>query len=475
VLQRKRLALGAVGSCVVAVLVAVPLATGGQGRDATDQIRSELKGGPAKNVIFFLGDGMGTQEITAARYYQYGAAGRMNVDRLPFTGFQTTWSLKPGTAPYLPDYDPDSASTGTMWATGQKTIDERISQGPSAALETPGANLKTVLEVAQKQGKRTGNVSTAEITDATPAVLDSHVSQRGCQGPKDMTLCPTETKAAGGLGSIAEQTVDHKVDVVLGGGQGRFNAAGGPIAGGPDNGKTVEQSAARQGYTEVNTAADLDAITPKGLPVLGLFTAGNMTTEWTGPIATRGDGVAPHKCTTTNRPANEPSLSAMTKKAIQLLDAKSWKGKDNGFFLQVEGASIDKQDHAANACGQLGETVAFDDAIGVALDYQRSHPDTLIVVTADHSHTSQIVAEDSTGTGNPTGYSDNLITKDNQVQRITYGTAGGATPPSAPPSQQHTGAVVPIWGKGPGAGAILGTTDHTDLFKVLQGSSGYHW
>jgi alkaline phosphatase len=362
-----------------------------------------------------------------------------------------------------------------MWATGQKTIDERVSQGPSAALETPAANLKTVLEIAQKQGKRTGNVSTAEITDATPAVHDSHVSQRGCQGPKDMTLCPTETKAAGGLGSIAEQTVDHKVDVVLGGGRGRFNAAGGPIAGGPDNGKTVEESAARQGYTEINDAAGLDAITPKNLPVLGLFTAGNMTTEWTGPVATRGDGVAPHKCTTTNRPASEPSLAAMTKKAIQLLDAKPKKGKDNGFFLQVEGASIDKQDHAANACGQIGETVAFDDAIGVALDYQRSHSDTLIVVTADHAHTSQIVAEDSTGTGDPTGYSDNLITKDNQVQRITYGTAGGATPPAAPPSQQHTGAVVPIWGKGPGAAAILGTTDHTDLFKVLQGSSGYHW
>jgi alkaline phosphatase len=473
VLQRKRLALGAVGSCVLAALVAVPLATGGQGRDATDQIRSELKGGPAKNVIFFLGDGMGTQEITAARYYQYGAAGRMNVDRLPFTGFQTTWSLKAGSAPYLPDYDPDSASTGTMWATGQKTIDERVSQGPSAAETTPGPNLKTVLEIAQKQGKRTGNVSTAEITDATPAVLDSHMSLRGCQGPKDMTTCPTETKAAGGLGSIAEQTVDHKVDVVLGGGRGRFNAAGGPIAGGPDNGKTVEESATRQGYTEVNTAADLDAITPSKLPVLGLFTDGNMTTEWTGPIATRGDGNAAHKCTTTNRPANEPSLPAMTKKAIQLLDASSSKGK--GFFLQVEGASIDKQDHAANACAQIGETVAFDDAIGVALDYQRSHPDTLIVVTADHSHTSQIVAEDTTAAGNPTGYSDNLITKDNQVQRITYGTAGGATPPTAPPSQQHTGAVVPIWGKGPGAAAILGTTDHTDLFKVLQGSASYHW
>src|SRR5262245_19189311 len=191
---------------------------------------------------------MGTQEITAARYYQYGAAGRMNIDRLPFTGFQTTWSVKPAAAPpYLPDYDPDSAATGTMWATGQKTIDERISQGPSAAIEVPGKNLKTVLEVAQREGKRTGNVSTAEVTDATPAVLDSHISLRGCQAPKDMAACARETKAAGGLGSIAEQTVDHGVDVVLGGGRGRFDASGGLIAGGRDAGKTVEQSAARQG------------------------------------------------------------------------------------------------------------------------------------------------------------------------------------------------------------------------------------
>ena len=115
---------------------------------------------------------------------------------------------------YLPDYDPDSASTGTMWATGQKTIDERISQGPSTAIDVPGENLQTVLELAQKAGKKTGNVSTAEITDATPAVLASHMSLRGCQGPDDTaTTCPTETKAAGGLGSIAEQTVDHKVDV----------------------------------------------------------------------------------------------------------------------------------------------------------------------------------------------------------------------------------------------------------------------
>ena len=93
-----------------------------------------------------------------------------------------------------------------MWATGTKTLDERISQGPSASLTTPGQNLQTVLERAQRRGMKVGDVSTAEITDATPAVLASHVSQRGCQGPADtVPLCPTETKQAGGLGSIAEQ------------------------------------------------------------------------------------------------------------------------------------------------------------------------------------------------------------------------------------------------------------------------------
>jgi alkaline phosphatase len=457
--------LGGIGAIVV-LGAGASFAVGGQ-PDRTTQVQAALHGGKAKNVIFFLGDGMGTSEVTSARYYQYGAAGRMNMDRLPFTGFQTTWSVKPAAAPpYKPDYDPDSASTGTMWATGQKTIDERISQGPSSAIDVPGKNLETVLERAQKRGKATGNVSTAEITDATPAVLDSHISLRGCQGPQDaVTSCPKETKAAGGLGSIAEQTVDHKVDVVLGGGRARFQQT---IAGGPDNGRTVEQSAQRQGYTEVNDASALAAF-HSGKRLLGLFAPVNMTTEWTGPIATRGDGTPAQRCTTGNRPANEPSLPAMTRKAIELL-----KGDKDGFFLQVEGASIDKQDHAANACAQIGETIAFDDAIAVAQDYARSHPDTLIVVTADHGHTSQIVGEDTTGTGDPTGYSNNLTTADGQTMRVTYGTAGGATPPAVPPSQQHTGTTVPIWGQGPGAAAVLGTTDHTDLFKVLGGDGGGH-
>jgi alkaline phosphatase len=107
-----------------------------------------------------------------------------------------------------------------------------------------------------------------------------------------------------------------------------------------------------------------------------------------------------------------------------------------------------KQDHAADACAQIGETVAFDDAIGVALDYQRRHPDTLIVVTADHSHTSQITAEDASGNGNPTGYSNNLITADGSTMRVSYSTAGGIARP-APPCRSTAAAPArrPSWGR----------------------------
>jgi alkaline phosphatase/streptomycin-6-phosphatase len=466
-MKRKRLTLVLAAVFAIAALGAGTAAATGffdQHRDSTERaVAAALMDRHPDNVIFFLGDGMGTQEITAARYYQ-GVHNSLNVDRMPFTGFDTTWSVKSGAGPdYLPDYDPDSASTGTMWATGQKTIDERISQGPSSAENVPGTNLKTVLEIAQKRGMKVGDVSTAEITDATPAVLASHISLRGCQGPANMAACPTETKAAGGLGSIAEQEVDHKVDVLLGGGRSRFEQA---ITGGPDTGKNVIQSAQSKGYQYVSDAAGLDSV-KANKPVLGLFGSGNMSLEWSGPAASLGKGNPPASCNESQRPANEPSLAAMTSKAIDMLENRK------GFFLQVEGASIDKQDHATNACGQLGETVAFDNAIGVALDYQRHHPDTLIVVTADHAHTSQIVGEDASGSGLPTGYSTNLTTKDGQTLSLTYGTAGyggpGATPVAAPPSQQHTGAVVPVWASGPGGLAVLGTNDHTDLFDVLGG------
>src|SRR5262245_16977118 len=284
---------------IAAIAAAAAVALAGAGT-AVAYGGSGDRGNDPKNIIFFLGDGMGTQEITAARYY-LGVHHKLNVDRLPYTGFDTTWSVKPAAAPpYLPDYDPDSASTGSMWATGKKTIDERISQGPSSAENVPGPNLKTILEIAQKRGMKVGDVSTAEITDATPAVLASHISLRGCQGPANMAACPTETKAAGGLGSIAEQMVDHKVDVILGGGRNRFTQA---ITGGPYTGKTVVQQAEELGYRYVTDADGLSTVPNGKKPVLGLFNTGNMALEWSGPAASLGKGNAPVACTEGVRPA----------------------------------------------------------------------------------------------------------------------------------------------------------------------------
>src|SRR5262245_2403318 len=263
--RRPLLALAAVATVAVTAAVTMAATAGASDhRDFDGFIRNGLAHAKPKNVIFLLGDGMGVQEITAARYY-LGVNHKLNVDRMPFTGFDTTWSVKPAAAPpYLPDYDPDSASTGTMWATGKKTLDERISQGPSKAIDVPGANLQTILEIAQKRGMKVGDVSTAELTDATPAVLGAHMSLRGCQGPADMAACPKETKAAGGLGSIAEQEVDHRIDVLLGGGRGRFEKT---VAGGPTNGKTVVQTALDQGFQYVTDAAGLAAANGKK-PVL---------------------------------------------------------------------------------------------------------------------------------------------------------------------------------------------------------------
>ena len=144
----------------------------------------------------------------------------------------------------------------------------------------------------------------------------------------------------------------------------------------------------------------------------------------------------------------------MTTKALELLE------NDRGFFLQVEGASIDKQDHASNPCGQIGETVAFDKAVQVALDYQAAHPDTLIIVTADHGHTSQII-EEPTDPAQPGAFSK-LVTKDGATMYVSY-----ASQPVGQ-SQSHTGTQVRIAAKGPLAANVVGVIDQTEIFQIIK-------
>ena len=434
--QRVLIAAAVVGSAAIAA----------QDGDRTAAIRERLMAGQARSIILFLGDGMGDSEITIARNYAVGAAGRLAMDTLTFTGAYTTYSVEER-QPDLPDYVTDSAASGTGWATGSKTSNGRIST-------TAGSDrdLKTILEIARERGYRTGDITTAELTDATPAVLASHVANRACQGPADMATCPQDRKSAGGPGSIAEQEVDHEVDVLMGGGSSRFEQA-------TDRGPSVLQVALTKGYRIVSSAAGLE-YAARGQRLLGLFAAGNMTTEWSGAEALPypSNIARPQTCDTNHRPDHEPSLAAMTAKAIELLDGEP--SSDVGFFLQVEGASIDKQDHAANPCGQIGETMAFDRAIRVGLDYARTHPQTLLVVTADHAHTSQIISV-PTDAHPPVGLVSALRTKDQATMVVSYATAPFHQ------SQDHTGTQVRIAADGPQAANVMGVIDQTDLFRLM--------
>jgi len=456
-MRAKRRLLPAIAAIAFAAIAAAGVATAHDNDDGDDnsrEIKKLIDSDKPRNVILLIGDGMGDSEITLARYYGKGAAGTLNMEKLPFAGELITYGLSAGPGPnYPPNYVPDSAPTATAWSTGKKTIDARLSQGPSAAENIPGSNAgyRTTFEIAANRGMRVGNVSTAEITDATPAAPSAHMSQRACQGPEDTRkTCPTEAKGAGGLGSIAEQQVDHLLDVNLGGGRNRFlQTLDGSTS-------TVVDYAKTKGYRYVETAGDLEGISSlsKGA-VLGLFNTGNMTTEFKPLIAalSPGAGSPTTRCEETNRPANEPSLEAMTRKAIQLLENRK------GFFLQVEGASIDKRDHASDACGQIGETLAFDRAVAAALAYQKKNPETLVVITADHSHTSQIVpaAQDTPG------FYATLQSADGVPIRVSYATG------KTPPGQSHTGARVPVAAIGPQATNVMGIRDQTDLFQTLIG------
>jgi len=347
--QRRRRAALALGAALIAGAIALPgtaeavgqLALnqhGGAQRapgDQTQAVRQAIKNANAKNVILLIGDGMGDSEITIARNYQYGAAGRLpGLDALPLTGSYTTYSLtKDGANKGKPDYVTDSAASGSAWATGTKTYDGAIS------VDIDGKPQQTLLELAKANGLRTGDVSTAEIQDATPAVQVAHVGSRSCYGP-DTAACGTDALQNGGLGSISEQLLNARPDVTLGGGSTSFQqtAKAGQYAG-----DTLFDQASQRGYQVVSDAAGLTAVrkADQKQPLLGLFTPGNFPTRYAPTTATVG-GADQAPVTCTPNPARLDtglSLASLTNKSINLLD----RGKNGkGFFLQVEGASIDK-------------------------------------------------------------------------------------------------------------------------------------
>nr|WP_317401703.1 alkaline phosphatase [Plesiomonas shigelloides] len=421
--------------------------------EQTAALRASLSDKQVKNVILLIGDGMGDSEITAARNYANGAGGFFaGIDALPLTGQYTHYALDKKTG--KPDYVTDSAASATAWSSGVKTYNGALGVDIHEKPHT------TLMQLAKAAGKGTGNVSTAELQDATPAAMMAHVTARKCYGPEATSkLCPTNALENGGKGSITEQMLQTRPDVTLGGGMKTFSEVSKAGAG---QGKTLRQQAQEQGFVIVETLDDLKKVqsADQKMPLLGLFSDGNMPVRWKGPKASyHGNLDQPAVTCTANpeRSASVPNLADMTEKAIDLL-----KTNPNGFFLQVEGASIDKQDHAANPCGQFGETVDLDEAVQKALEFAHADGNTLVIVTADHAHSSQIVAPDTKAPG----LTQALNTKDGAVMAISYGTA------EADESQEHTGSQLRVAAYGPRAANVVGLTDQTDLFFTMRDAMG---
>lgn len=411
--------------------------------DRTNSIRKQVVGGHARNVILFIGDGTDETAITAARNYWLGAAGRFAMDRLRISGSITTHAVNELLNSDKPFYVTDSAASGTAWATGKKTGLLRVS---TAAFS--GDDLPTIAELAQKNGYRTGNVTTDSVTGATPAVQMAHVRLRNCESPTDDILCGDDLKSNGGLGSIAEQAADSRMDVILGGGRSDFEKT---IPFGPDAGTTVIESARRQGFEVVTDAAGLAGYDGKRR-LLGLFNGGSLTPEWSGQRATDSAASA-QRCETGKRPAGQPALSEMTRRAIRILGRKS-KGKKKGFFLQVESADPDKGSHRADPCWMIGGVVALNAAVKVGLEFARKNPKTLLIVTGDHGQSAQILPVP--------GPAKNAVLTTNEGSTLVLGYAS-----SKSSDQQHTGIPVPLRAQGPQAANLMGLRDQTDIFKVV--------
>jgi len=269
-----------------------------------------------RNVILLIGDGMGPGQIRAASLYKYGAAGRLTFESFPHQGEVTTASATSAVT--------DSAAAATAIATGVKVANGVVSM----AIPGDGAELQTLLEYAQELGKATGLVTTAYITDATPAAFAAHESDRA-----------NTTEIA------ADYLNQTRPNVLLGGG---------------GNGMTPTD-ASEAGYTVVTDRAGLLGLnTETETFVSGQFGTGDLPYEYDGL------GALPH-------------LSEMTDVALRILD-----NDPDGFLLVVEGARIDDACHANDLPRMLAEMDEFEAAVNVVLSWAGMRDDTLIVVTGDH-------------------------------------------------------------------------------------------
>ncbi|MCW3479986.1 alkaline phosphatase [Neisseriaceae bacterium JH1-16] len=446
--------------------------------------------GEAKNVIFFLGDGMGPATVTAARIYKYKEEGLLNMEKLDGSASRTarikTYSNDAQTT--------DSAPSMSAYMTGVKMNNEVISMSPdtkatdgtgksylsgtdsTCPTSGNGTPVTTLLELAKAGGKAVGAVTTTGVTHATPAATYAHICHRDGENSIAAQAVPS------GAGYNAK--LGDGLDVLMGGGLRFFK----PIAQGGKrtDGRDLVAEMQAKGYTFAGSGTVLKAVDGKATDkLLGLFTSSHMDYEL--------DRVKGN--------LDQPSLTDMTLKALDVV------GKNpKGFFLMVEGGRIDHALHGTNAKRVMDDTIAFDNAIKAAVDaMQQRDPglkNTLIVVTADHDHTMTINGYGKRGSnilGTVKDYRTGNEAKDkdgNNYTTLVFGNGPNRKPVRTPlvegsadatqvlhddylqetavktGSETHGGGDVMLFATGAGAKTFKGTLDNTKVFGLVRQASG---
>lgn len=331
----------------------------------------------ATGIILFVGDGMSVATVTASRIYagqkagQPGEEHQLSFEKFPFTGLSKTYNTNQQT--------PDSAGTMTAMITGSKTKSGVVSVNTLATRADPnscnGYNLKTLLETAEDQGWASGIVTTTSITHATPAATYAHSPERNWESDKDLSALAKKK----GCRDIASQLIEfdygNGIEVILGGGRKHFLPKSEKGERQDERHLVQEWLANNKQSSYVTSTNDLANINIKKTKhLLGLFSESHLNYE--------ADRVANN--------IDEPSLTIMVETALQLLQ------KHKRFLLIVESGRIDHAHHAGNAYRALEETIEFDKAIQRANEMVDSEK-TLMVVTADHSHTMTIAGYPTRG------------------------------------------------------------------------------
>lgn len=336
--------------------------------DETASVTWEVYGTPAqpvaKNVILMIADGLSMADRTAARLMSKGmtegkANGRLNLDELQYAALVGTSATN--------SIATDSANTASAYMSGHKTAINALgvyADRTEDSMDDPKVEL--ISEALKRTGSRSvGIVSTSEIEDATPAAVIAHTRLRADKA------------------EIAGMLYEHAPEVILGGGSAYFLPQSTPGSKRKDD-ENLVQKFEDAGYALATDAAGLEAAAGSNSgKILGLFHTGNMDVALDRMFLRKG---------TVDDFPDQPGLVKMTEVALGQLSKNP-----EGFFVMIEGASVDKQKHTLDWERAMVDMIEFDQAIGVARAFVAEHPDTLLVVTGDHTHGNALV-----GTIDPT-------------------------------------------------------------------------